>query len=411
MEGNEKGNILPSEDVFKVDAMEGAIFRRLSVAPDYSEENGGEVIATWSASTVPVFTTGEIGAGGFRCLRYTDTATWVRLASPAVDVAWCPFKKGNTDASFLTASRGVPLQLWDMEDGAPRASYCCHNSMGMPAHPHSVLWTPHRELIAAGYGGPHDNVHIRLYNVLREGHFTESYYRSPCSKGIVSALSDGPLRYRSSLILAGFIRSGNVDVVDTRHCGAAATLHGLKSGVAQVLSHPTSDCLVYAAGRLGDDRIICWDIRKSNDVLAAFPRKLYTQQPAMFGFVHRTVGGSQQVDLVSASHGGGVLVFDGSAQCRTGEPRRVLPELGTTSGLTVLSFSTATIAVAVGTAHYAVRDRYEENAASASSLCGFGLKRSRSMEIGGEPHSEDDIGDDDGCTEAATIPGVAVFRV
>ncbi|EAN80594.1 hypothetical protein, conserved [Trypanosoma brucei brucei TREU927] len=409
MPAKRKGKIAtPPVSILETDGFESAIFRRLVAAPDYSlGSGGGEILATWSLQSVPVIAARNVNENSLPRLEYNTPAAWVKLPYPAIDIAWCPFKEGDESASFLTATNSLPLQLWDVEDGALRASYCCSNTMGMPVHPHSILWSTHRELIAAGYGEPHDDVHIRLYDVLREGNCVESSYRSPCSKGIVSALADGPTPYSESLILAGFIRNGNVDIIDTRHCGAAAVLRGLRSGVVQILPHPTVGHLVYAAGRLGENRIVCWDIRKSNDMLLTFERTVRTQQPAMFGFVRRKDGGSQRVDLVSATHSGGVLVFDA---CTNGKPRGVQSQLGPTAGLTVLSHESPTVAVTVGEARYIVRDRYEENAASPSHINGYGLKRSRSQLRKGDLDTENDSGDEGAGVSTSTL-GAAIFNV
>ncbi|ORC87457.1 transducin family protein / WD-40 repeat family protein [Trypanosoma theileri] len=406
-------------------APDGIYFRQLAVSPDYSNQHGGAMLATWSASSVPVLKLQSTSADSFLpCVDFDRSVPWVKLPYPAIDIAWCPFKEGDGYASFLTACNSCPLQLWDVEDASLRASYCCRNDAGVPAHPHSILWSGRRSLVAAGYGGIEDKTHVRFFDILQEGTTVQSSYASPCSKGFVSALADGPTPYQENLILAGFIRSGNVDIVDTRHCGAAAVLRGLKSGVSQIMVHPISEYLVYAAGRVGDKRIVCWDIRKSTQLLTTFDRELRTQQPAMFGFIQRKGEGTQSVDLVTATHDGGVLVYEGntttttttnnnnnnnnytassSSLSHTNEPRRIQAALGPTSGLTVLD-SNGTIAVTVGERQFDVKDQYESNAGSPQMTERRG-KRSRT------PLEDHDLSSDNECEEKEKNAGsIVVFR-
>ncbi|KEG15598.1 transducin family protein / WD-40 repeat family protein [Trypanosoma grayi] len=401
----------PPIGLLKAEAPGDPLFRRLAVAPDYAALSGGAILATWGARSVPVITAAnnKNSADEVPSLCYDRSLPWVGLPYPAMDVVWCPFKKGNSYATFLTACRSCPLQMWDLDDASLRASYCCYNAAGMLAYPHSTLWSRHRTLVAAGYGGSEDNIHVRLYDVLREGSTVVSSYRSPCSKGIVSALSDGPAPCQEKLLLAGFMRSGNVDIVDTRHCGAAAVLRGLRSGVAQVSAHPTAEHMVYAAGRLGDKRIVCWDTRKCNQLLATFEREVRTQQPVHFGFVQRTDTEAPRVDLVSATHDGGVLVFDEAAAAAkevtatAREPRRVGVDLGPTAGLAVLD-TNGVIAVTVGEKRYAVQDRCEANTDSPGTMR-KPAKRSRDLFEGHDLESDEDseIG--------RTAGGIAVLSV
>ncbi|KAH9578668.1 hypothetical protein LSM04_001817 [Trypanosoma melophagium] len=416
----------PSISFPRTYAPDGIYFRHLVVSPDYSIHRGGAILAKWSAPSVPILKVQSTSDdSSLPCVGFDRSVPWVELPYPAIDVAWCPFKEGDGYASFLTACNSSPLQLWDMEDASLRASYCCTNDAGMPACPHSILWSSHRSLVAAGYGGNEDKTHVRFYDILQEGTTVQSSYKSPCSKGLVSALCDGPAPYQENLVLAGFIRSGNVDIIDTRHCGAAAVLRGLRSGVAQIMVHPVSEYLVYAAGRLGDKRIVCWDIRKSTRLLTAFERELRTQQPAMFGFIQRKGVGTQSVNLVTATHDNGVLVFEGntvtnttntttttnnnntvsssySSASHSSEPRRIKAELGSTSGLTILD-SNGTIAVTVGERQYYVKDKYESNTGSPQ-MTERRAKRSRS------PLEDHDLPSDNECEEKQMNAGsIVVF--
>ncbi|KAG8345138.1 hypothetical protein ERJ75_001653500 [Trypanosoma vivax] len=356
----------------------GQLFRRLAVAPDYSAERGGSILATWNGRAVPMLCVRNSGsADQLPTIDYDRSVPWVELPYPPMDIAWCPFKEGAEDASFLTVSRSNPLQLWDVEDAALRASYCCHNRAGMPAQPHSTLWSTHRPFIAAGYGGSDDDVHVRFYDALYEGYNCQSSYRSPCSKGIVCSMADGPSPQQANLLLAGFMRSGNVDVVDTRYAGPAAVLRGLRSGVAQILTNTAAEYLVYASARLGDRRILCWDIRRSSDVLCSFEREVRTQQLVMFCFVRRAQSGG--VDLVSATHDGGVLVFDDiSASNGRAKPYRVHADVGPTSALALLDSESGVAAVAIGERRFQMRASCKPTSAHPLPEALQAIKRCRS---------------------------------
>ncbi|RNF27546.1 transducin family protein / WD-40 repeat family protein [Trypanosoma conorhini] len=392
----------PPAGLMAVEAPSGVLFRRLAVAPDYAAGRKREILATWSTCSVPLLATGAEADDGLPAVRLDRSLPWVKLPYPAIDVAWCPFKEGDSYASFLSACRSCPLQLWDADDASLRASYCCHNALGKPASPFSLLWSRRRTFLVGGYGGADDHVHVRLYDVLREGNTAQASYHSPCSKGIVSALADGPAPYEESLLLAGFVRSGNVDVIDTRHLGAAAVLRGLRSGVAQIQAHPASEYLVYAAGRLGDNRIVCWDLRKCNQILLFVERQLCTQQPTFFGFVRPRGAGERRGRLVSATHDGGVLVFDEDGAAA--QPRRVQASLGPTAGLSVLDAEGA-VAVTVGKRHYPVRDTYEANGGESRTSMRRRGKRERVPLDDSEPETEG------GPCGGEAAAGVATLRV
>ncbi|KAF8301920.1 hypothetical protein TcYC6_0049780 [Trypanosoma cruzi] len=383
-----------------MEAPKNVLFRRFAVAPDCLTGYKREILATWSKPSVPSIAMDTEKADTFPSISLDRSAPWVKLPYPAIDVAWCPFKEGNTYAAFLTACSSCPLQMWDADDASLRASYCCDNALGKTASPHALLWSRCHTFLAGGYGGTCDRIHVRVYDVLREGDTVHSSYCSPCSKGIVSALSDGPPPYGEELLLAGFIRSGNVDVIDTRHFGAAAVLRGLRSGVAQIQVHPTLEYLVFAAGRLGDNRIVCWDIRKSNRIFATFDRKVSTQQTAFFGLILPRGTGGRRTCLVSATHDGGVLVFDDVFVA--GEPRRIQASLGPTAGLSVLE--DGTVIATVGERQYPVRDTYEANGGESKTNMRL-AKRERA------PFDDSETETEDGFCNGEFAAGVAVFRL
>lgn len=218
------------------------------------------------------------------------------LVSPARDVAWCPFKKGRTDAVYVVACRGQPLQLFDLYPEknestleelfipSVRASYLAYNDSGVLCDPYATVWlsstSPYSSYIAAGYGGFEDRVSVRFFDVQREGESAVWGYSSnqnhQSRAGPVSVLHSGKRGHYKSLLYAGFFGSSCVDVIDVRHRCPAAQLYPTTSkqggfwskgpsqsaGFVSLCTHPNNEHLIFAGGRSGMDRIYCWDLRK-----------------------------------------------------------------------------------------------------------------------------------------------------
>ncbi|CAD2215973.1 hypothetical protein AGDE_11940 [Angomonas deanei] len=271
-----------------------------------SPDNPNEVLcSTNTGAVLPA----DIKDGGLVLKEDCERTPWVRLPSPAVDLAWCPFRKGEDDASFLTTSANQPLQMWDMEDGLLRASYTAYNDAGLHAQPSRVLWRSGESasVVVAGYGGFEDTKHIRFFDVLVEGDSATGYYSSPCSRGLVVALGEGPKGVGRELYAASFRGGTAVEVVDKRRHCPAVLLHGLTSYADSLQLHPEEPYCLYAGSAQADGRILCWDIRRPADPLRAFTRQVKTYQRHNFSFL---VGKNHPYTLVSAGGEDGVLFFD-----------------------------------------------------------------------------------------------------
>lgn len=339
--------------------------RRIFAAPD----DPHEVIATCNRGYVPLarynpatrrldfapYTRREsTGTGGDGEAEEEEGSAAVRLPFPATDLSWCPAKAGADNACFLTASTGMPLQLWDAEDGELRGNYVAANDTGNHAHPRCCGWlqTAAGQLLAiGGYGGHEDRSPVRFFDILREGaavvyaHDTSYHAGASSRNNAVTAVASGPRGF-SELALAGYRDHATVDVIDVRHRCPAAVLRGGRGGIRAIRCHPSLDHLVFASGGRGkgtdgdDDRVLCWDLRKPSEALATLSRgPALTHQVCDFAFVAAPEG-SGGVTLVSASSAGGLRVFDLSAALHSPtvvEGRSVLAaELGATSGLAAL---------------------------------------------------------------------------
>lgn len=314
----------------------------------------------------------------------------VQLPFPATDLSWCPAKAGTDNASFLTACNSQPLQLWDCEDGALRASYVAANGSGNHTHPRCCGWLPTSTgqlLAVGGYGGHEDRTPVRFFDVLYEGSTAVYAYDSSfhagasSSNNVVSAVAAGP-RGTQGLALAGYRNHATVDVIDVRHRCPAAVLTGhgdagmTRGCIRTIRTHPVREHLVFASGARhaqspGSEHILCWDLRKPSAPLVAMDRgPSPSHQVCDFVFVKggRAAAAPESAgndfSLVSTSAAGGLYAFDlAAALLATGTVVNTRPimldELGVTSGIASLekldesgrvadAASTGTVAVVVG---------------------------------------------------------------
>lgn len=378
------------------------MLRRLFAAPDQPDE----MVATSSRGTLPYL---RVDGRRVSVLPATE-APRVRLPLPAIDVSWCPLKRGAEHAAFLTACTSQPLQLWDANDGELRASYVCSTDTGMHASPRCSLWLSGRAgaLIAGGYGGFEDSTKVRVYDVMREGECAVFGYRTRHEAGPVCSLANGPCE----LLLAGFVQSGTVEAVDVRRRSPALLLRGLRAGVSSMRRHPTEEYLVYVGGRLGEDSVMCWDVRRCLEPLSQFRRQVHTHQVCDIAFVEGADNGAPV--LVSATTGGGILTFNqptASSQGGVVEGRCLQANIGVTSGIAALP--NGRVAAVIGTRDYSIRGKsegrkgsqcgkaaasYAEVAENEGSLAGMMRKRLR-------PSLEDGDSDMDEC--AASEPAAS----
>lgn len=393
------------------------MLRRLFPAPD----DGAVLLATCSQGCVPVLQYHPSQKSGGSAMEVVPdaagTSPRVSLPFPATTLAWCPFKSGTENASFLTACRSQPLQLWDLSDGELRGSYVAYNNSGVHASPHCVQWLEGQSnvFIAGGYGNFEDRWQVRVFDVLREGESTVWTYRSASARGPVCSLTNHAIGSSTPLLAAGFLQHGSVELLDRRNRCPAALLRGLRSGVGVVRGHPTNEFFLFAGGRCGEDRILCWDLRRPCQALAQYHRHVHTHQVCDYAFVKGGSGETESYRLVSASTAGGVVVFDdlvlpgtrrvsadSEAAPVTGEGRVLHAEIGVTSGLAALS--DGKIAVVTGTRHFDRAGRHPRAAAAAPSSL------SSSSAHGQLPHADNERRRDEEEGEEENDCGAGLYR-
>eukprot|EP00744_Colponema_vietnamica_P013625 GILI01019100.1.p1 GENE.GILI01019100.1~~GILI01019100.1.p1 ORF type:complete len:442 (-),score=76.93 GILI01019100.1:46-1371(-) len=271
--------------------------RRLVASPD----DGADVLVLTDAPTVTVYTNCSSGS--------SNTPSFVRrteepseLPSAPTDAVWCPYKQGDANSSYLATSWGSPVQLLDVEDGAPRGCYYAANTMDEVCYAQSLLWLrapTRREQFIAGYGRATECC-FALFDVMKTGKCPIYTYEPTSAKScnysadasssaiIVSALAE----VRANLVAMGCLR-GAIELVDLRSkCCAGAISGGTsngsgntarssafvrhKAGVVQILSldgpslsasmpaasaTATDDHRFITVPRCGDDNILAWDMR------------------------------------------------------------------------------------------------------------------------------------------------------
>ncbi|GET91703.1 hypothetical protein, conserved [Leishmania tarentolae] len=331
---------------------ECAHVRRLYRAPDSTRE----LIATCDKAYVPslVYTDSTNS-----CVVVADDAAAprVQLSFPAIDLAWCPFKKGTENAAYATACHSQPIQIWDVEDAELRASYTATNNSDYHAYPHALCWfkvPTHQHWIAGGYGGFEDATQVRVFDVMAEGSQPIWSYSDKRFKGMVSALHDCQWQGTVSLLAVGSYNAPTVHLIDCRKRFPVAALHGLQRGVQVIRSgtEGSDPFCVYAGGSQGDSRIACWDVRKPCAPLFTLSRPVSTNQVFEFDLVHLspaaasddTTSGCSR-GLVSTCSTGGVLLY----RWRPGDipsdgtEVHIGASVGPTSGLSVVGPDTVVV--------------------------------------------------------------------
>ncbi|CBZ29761.1 conserved hypothetical protein [Leishmania mexicana MHOM/GT/2001/U1103] len=341
---------------------EQAHVRRLYSAPDSTSE----LLATCDKTYVPSLAYAASTNSAVVVAEDDATAPRVQLPFPAIDLAWCPFKKGTENAAYATACHSQPIQIWDLEDAELRASYTATNDSDYHVHAHALCWfkaPTHQHWIAGGYGGFEDVTQVRVFDIMAEGSQPIWTYSDRRGKGMVSAMHDCQWQGTVSLLAVGSYNAPSVHLIDCRKRCPVAELHGLKRGVQVIRSgiEGSDPYCVYAGGSQGDSRIACWDVRKPCAPLFTLSRPVHTNQVFEFDLLdlHPTAASDDGASgcsrgLVSTCSTGGVLLY----RWRPGDipsdgtEVHIGASVGPTSGLAVVG--PETVVVSTGSRTYDV---------------------------------------------------------
>ncbi|KAG5471193.1 hypothetical protein CUR178_02504 [Leishmania enriettii] len=356
---------------------EEAHVRRLYSAPD----NTSELLATCDKAYVPSLTYKASTNSPVVVAEDAATAPRVTLPFPAIDIAWCPFKKGTTNAAYATTCRSQPIQIWDLADAELRASYTATNDSDYHVHAHALCWfsaPTQQHWIAGGYGGFEDVTQVRVFDIMAEGSQPIWTYRNKHWKGIVSSMHDCQWQGTTSLLAVGNFNTPSVYLIDCRKPCLAAELHGLQQGVQVIRSGMAGvdPYCVYAGGNQGDSRIACWDVRKPCAPLFTLTRAAHTRQVFQFDLLPLSPeaaadGGAADCSrgLVSTCSTGGVLLYrwrPGGVPT-DGTEAHIARSVGPTSGLAVVGPDT--VIVSTGSRTYGSSSRAPEERVTGLHHC------------------------------------------
>ncbi|KAL0322246.1 UNVERIFIED_CONTAM: Telomerase Cajal body protein 1 [Sesamum calycinum] len=179
------------------------------------------------------------------------------------DYCWYPhMSSSNPDLCvFATSTRDHPIHLWDANNGQLRCTYRAYDAMDEITAAFSIGFNPNGNKIFAGY-----NKTIRVFEVHRPGRDFQQYSTLLGNKegqsGIISSIAFSPT---CSGMLAAGSYSQTTAIYREDNMELLYVLHGQEGGVTQVQFSKDGNYL-YTGGRK-DPYVLCWDIRKTVDIV------------------------------------------------------------------------------------------------------------------------------------------------
>ncbi|XP_075492916.1 uncharacterized protein LOC142530895 [Primulina tabacum] len=179
------------------------------------------------------------------------------------DYCWYPhMTASNPDLCvYATTTRDHPIHLWDANSGQLRCTYRAYDAMDEITAAFSIGFNPAGTKIYAGY-----NKTIRIFDVHRPGRDFDQHSTVLGNKegqpGIISSIAFSPAY--SGMLAAGSY-SQTTAIYRDDNMELLYVLHGQEGGVTHVLFSKDGNYL-YTGGRK-DPYVMCWDIRKTVDVV------------------------------------------------------------------------------------------------------------------------------------------------
>ncbi|KAL7130140.1 hypothetical protein ABFS83_13G113700 [Erythranthe nasuta] len=162
---------------------------------------------------------------------------------------------------LATSTKDHPIHLWDSNSGQLRCTYRAYDAMDEITAAFSIGFNPNGNKIFAGY-----NKTIRVFDVHRPGRDFELYSTFSGKKegqsGIISSIAFSPT---DSGMLAAGSYSQTTAIYREDNMEPLYVLHGQEGGVTQVQFSKDGNYL-YTGGRK-DPYVLCWDIRKTVDIV------------------------------------------------------------------------------------------------------------------------------------------------
>ncbi|EYU27899.1 hypothetical protein ABFS82_13G114000 [Erythranthe guttata] len=220
-------------------------------------------------NTLPIFSLPYNGSGsldGSASMPDSDSYAAnvaVREGESVYDYCWYPYMSAsNPDLCVLaTSTKDHPIHLWDSNSGQLRCTYRAYDAMDEITAAFSIGFNPNGNKIFAGY-----NKTIRVFDVHRPGRDFEQYSTLSGKKegqsGIISSIAFSPT---DSGMLAAGSYSQTTAIYREDNMELLYVLHGQEGGVTQVQFSKDGNYL-YTGGRK-DPYVLCWDIRKTVDIV------------------------------------------------------------------------------------------------------------------------------------------------
>ncbi|XP_057462562.1 uncharacterized protein LOC130752742 isoform X2 [Actinidia eriantha] len=195
------------------------------------------------------------------------------------DFCWYPFMSASDPVTcvFASTTRDHPIHLWDATSGELRCTYRAYDAMDEITAAFSIGFNPAGTKILAGY-----NKSLRVFDIHRPGrdfqHHSTVQGNKEGQSGIISAIAFCPSHTK---MLATGSYSQTTAIYGEDNMELLYILHGQEGGVTHVQFSKDGNYL-YTGGRK-DPYILCWDIRKTVDIVYKLYRSSEnTNQRIMF---------------------------------------------------------------------------------------------------------------------------------
>ncbi|KAI7756400.1 hypothetical protein M8C21_011640 [Ambrosia artemisiifolia] len=188
------------------------------------------------------------------------------------DYCWYPYMSASDPVScvFATTTRDHPIHLWDTSTGQLRCTYRAYDNMDEITAAFSIGFNPTGTKIFAGY-----NKSIRIFDIHRPGRDFEQRSTIQGNKegqsGIISSIAFSPSH---TGMLATGSYSQTTAIYREDNMEQLYVLHGQEGGVTHIQFSKDGNYL-YTGGRK-DPYILCWDIRKTVEIVYKLYRSTET---------------------------------------------------------------------------------------------------------------------------------------
>ncbi|KAL3519646.1 hypothetical protein ACH5RR_017795 [Cinchona calisaya] len=228
----------------------------LRVFPLQYNESGGNVDSCSSAS----------GADSYAAKLFIGEGESV------YDYCWYPYMSasGPDTCVFASSTRDHPIHLWDSSSGQLRCTYRAYDAMDEITAAFSIAFNCAGTKIFAGY-----NKSLRIFDVHRPGRDFKQHSTLQGNKegqsGIISSIAFSPSN-------SGMLATGSYDqttaIYSEDNMELLYVLHGQEGGVTHVQFSKDGNYL-YTGGRK-DPYVLCWDIRKTVEIVYKLYRSTET---------------------------------------------------------------------------------------------------------------------------------------